>query len=70
MWDAQINPEALSAGERVQLAGVLLQAWTAYQTQRHHEHNARCDLTLSASTHFRLWARAAIHLAIEACLSS
>lgn len=41
---AQINPEALSTGERVQLAGVLLQAWTAFQQKGHHQETSQCAL--------------------------
>lgn len=42
----QINIRDLSPGERIQLAGVLLQAWTAFQQQSHHQQSSQCALSL------------------------
>ncbi|KAK9914760.1 hypothetical protein WJX75_000214 [Coccomyxa subellipsoidea] len=52
-----INPEALTAGERVQLAGVLLQAWTAFQQKSHHEETSQ--LRAEANVHHAAQATAA-----------
>ncbi|CAL8468718.1 g8258 [Coccomyxa elongata] len=52
-----INPEALTAGERVQLAGVLLQAWTAFQQKGHHEETSQ--LQAEANMHHAAQATAA-----------
>ncbi|KAK9829805.1 hypothetical protein WJX72_007995 [[Myrmecia] bisecta] len=37
----QIDPSQLTAGERVQLITVVLQAWQTFQKQGHHEHASR-----------------------------
>jgi hypothetical protein len=45
---AQIDPEALSGGERVQLAALMLQAWGAFQAQSQHAETSQCGpLSLS-----------------------
>ena len=50
----QINTRDLTSGERIQLAGVLLQAWTAFQQQDHHQQSSQCVPTLLNIT--MLWA--------------
>ena len=39
--DVQIDTRDLTSGERIQLAGVLLQAWTAFQQQSHHQQSSQ-----------------------------
>ena len=45
----QINTRDLTPGERIQLAGVLLQAWTAFQQQSHHQESSQCALSIPRS---------------------
>jgi hypothetical protein len=39
--NVQIDTRDLTSGERIQLAGVLLQAWTAFQQQSHHQQSSQ-----------------------------
>ena len=45
----QISPEALSGGERLQLASLMLQAWATFQAQGQHAHTSRCDFRVQDS---------------------
>ncbi len=42
----QINVKDLSAGERINLGGVLLQAWTVFQQQSHHQQSSQYALSI------------------------
>ena len=65
----QISPDALSSGERLQLASLMLQAWATYQAQGQHAQTSRCAPALATTTS-PLRASAAVTIPISLCLEN